>query len=67
MNPVRARRLAMGLTPPQLARRADVSQRTIDSVERGGDCRQSTKRRLLNALRIPFYRKGEFFPERGGE
>lgn len=52
----------MGLTRSQLARRADVSQRTLESIERGDTCRQSTKRKLLSSLRIPFYRNKEFFP-----
>ena len=62
MNRIRAARQALGWTQDQLAHRAHVSPRTVHAVEKGRDCRQATKRKLLNALGVPWDLRREYFP-----
>lgn len=62
MNPIQNKRQGRGLTIPQAARLAGVSDRTWENAEKGHDCQRNTKRRMLKALRVPFNRNGEFFP-----
>ena len=53
-NPLRAARLAAGLTQEQLARKAGVGERAISAIERGRECpRRHTRRVILKALGIP--------------
>lgn len=63
MNRIRAARQARGWTQAELAVRAHVSPRTIHAVEKGQDCRQATKRKILIALAVPWSARGEFFPK----
>lgn len=63
MNRIRAARQAHGWTQTELATRARVSPRTIYAVELGRRCRQATKRRILNALSVPWENRHEYFPE----
>jgi transcriptional regulator with XRE-family HTH domain len=62
MNRIRAARQARGWTQSELAERARVSPRTIHAVEKGRDCRQATKRRILLALTVPWDDRFEYFP-----
>ncbi len=62
MNRIRAARQAMGWTQAELAARADVSPRTIHAVEKGQQCRQATKRKILTALGVPWETRDEYFP-----
>lgn len=62
MNRIRAARQALGWTQDQLAHKADVSPRTVHAVEKGRDCRQATKRKLLTALGVPWDLRAEYFP-----
>jgi transcriptional regulator with XRE-family HTH domain len=61
MNRIRAARQALGWTQNDLAKRAHVSPRTIHAVEKGRACRQATKRRILNALGVPWEMREEYF------
>jgi len=61
MNRIRAARQAFGWTQAELAHRAHVSPRTIHAVEKGRACRQATKRRILNALGVPWELREEYF------
>jgi transcriptional regulator with XRE-family HTH domain len=61
MNRIRAARQALGWTQNDLAKRANVSPRTIHAVEKGRACRQATKRHILNALGVPWEMRGEYF------
>lgn len=63
MNRIRAARQALGWTQDQLAQKAGVSPRTVHAVEKGRACRQATKRRLLNALGVPWELRSEYFPQ----
>ena len=54
LNRVREIRRKRSLTQSQLARKAQVALRTIQSVERGLGCRRDTMRKLLRGLDIPF-------------
>jgi hypothetical protein len=38
-----------------------VSPRTIHAVEKGRPCRQTTKRRILTALGVPWELREEYF------
>lgn len=62
MNRIRAARQARGWTQNELAGRAKVSARTIHAVEKGQDCRQATKRKILAALTVPWELRNEYFP-----
>jgi transcriptional regulator with XRE-family HTH domain len=62
MNRIRAARQALGWTQSDLAERAGISARTIHAVEKGRPCRQATKRRILNALGVPWDVRYEYFP-----
>jgi transcriptional regulator with XRE-family HTH domain len=61
MNRIRAARQALGLTQNELASKAGVSARTIHAVEKGRQCRQTTKRHILNALGVPWEMRDEYF------
>jgi transcriptional regulator with XRE-family HTH domain len=63
MNRIRAARQARGWTQNELAERARVSPRTIHAIEKGEACRQATKRRILQALMVPWDQRREYFPE----
>jgi DNA-binding XRE family transcriptional regulator len=54
MNRIRAARQARGWTQTELAEKAQVSPRTVHAVEKGQDCRQATKRKILTALGVPW-------------
>jgi DNA-binding XRE family transcriptional regulator len=53
VNRVRALREERLMSREELAKRAQVSLRTIWSVEAGNECRLGTKRSILRALGIP--------------
>ncbi len=61
MNRIRAARQAHGWTQTDLASKAKVSARTIHAIEKGRPCRQATKRRILNALGVPWDLRNEYF------
>ena len=60
MNRIRAARQALGWTQTDLAKKANVSPRTIHAVEKGRPCRQATKRHILNALGVPWEMRDEY-------
>jgi DNA-binding XRE family transcriptional regulator len=62
MNRIRAARQARGWTQAELAVRAHVSPRTVHAIEKGQDCRQATKRKILIALAVPWGARDEYFP-----
>lgn len=47
---LKALRQTCGLSQVQLAEKAGVSRRTVEEIERRGDCRISTARTLCDAL-----------------
>lgn len=49
---LRAIRLAQGLSVPKLSALAGVPVRTIEDIEKRGDCKVSTAIRLASALKI---------------
>jgi transcriptional regulator with XRE-family HTH domain len=61
MNRIRAARQALGWTQNELAAKAGISARTIHAIEKGRPCRQATKRRILNALGVPWDLRNEYF------
>ena len=63
MNRIRAARQARGWTQTELAERSQVSPRTIHAVEKGEECRQATKRKLLAALGVPWEMRSEYFAQ----
>ncbi len=62
MNRIRAARQALGWTQNALAEKAGVSARTIHAVEKGRPCRQATKRKVLQALGVPWELRDEYLP-----
>jgi transcriptional regulator with XRE-family HTH domain len=62
MNRIRAARQALGWTQNELADKAGISARTIHAVEKGRACRQATKRKILNALGVPWMVREDYFP-----
>jgi transcriptional regulator with XRE-family HTH domain len=62
MKRIRAARQVLGWTQNELAEKASVSPRTIYAVEQGGPCRQSTKRKILAALGVPWELRDDYFP-----
>ena len=62
MNRIRAARQALGWTQNELADKSGISARTIHAVEKGQACRQATKRKILNALGVPWMVREEYFP-----
>ena len=61
MNRIRAARQALGWTQNELARKAGISARTIHAIEKGRPCRQATKRKIMNALGVPWDLRDEYF------
>jgi transcriptional regulator with XRE-family HTH domain len=61
MNRIRAARQARSWTQNDLADKAGISARTIHAVEKGRPCRQATKRRILQALGVPWELRDEYF------
>ncbi len=49
---IRARRLALGLSQAEAARRSGIQQRQVSHFERGGDVTLSTLKKLAQALDI---------------
>jgi len=50
----------------ELARKAGVSESTIDRIEAGHDCRMETKRKILFALGLTIQESGKLFPRPNG-
>ena len=51
------------ISKAELARKARVSPITIDRIEKGKDCRLSTKRKILLALGYELSDKNKVFPD----
>lgn len=45
-------RLEQGLSVPKLSEKAGISRRTIEDIEKRGDCRLSTAKELAKALGV---------------
>lgn len=65
MNRVQKFREAALMAKAELARRAGVSESTIDRVEAGHDCRMETKRKILFALGMSLPESVKLFPRNG--
>ena len=65
MNKVQKFREAALMAKAELARKAGVSESTIDRVEAGCDCRMETKRRILFALGLTLQESQKLFPRNG--
>jgi DNA-binding XRE family transcriptional regulator len=62
-NNVKRIRETQMLTRAELARLAGLSPLTIDRIEKGMDCRITTKRKLLLALGLRVSQKGKLFKQ----
>ena len=60
-NNVRKLREAKMLSKAELARLAGISPITLDRIEKGKDCRMSTKRKILLALGLTIEQKTKVF------
>ena len=59
---VREIREAQLMSKAELARKAGVSPVTIDRIERGEECRMSTRRKIILALGLKLTDRNEVFP-----
>lgn len=66
MNRVQKFREAALMAKAMLARKAGVSESTIDRVEAGRDCRMETKRKILFALGLSVQDSARLFPRANG-
>ena len=66
MNRVQKFREAALMAKAELARKAGVSESTIDRIEAGNDCRMETKRKILFALGLSIQESGKVFPRHNG-
>lgn len=62
-NHVRKIRESKMMSKAELARHASVSVQTIDRIEKGCECRLSTKRKIIMALDYKLEQKRKIFPE----
>jgi DNA-binding XRE family transcriptional regulator len=62
-NDVQRLREEQLMSKAELARRAGVSVLTIDRVERGGECRVDTKRKIILALGFSVEERRKVFPD----
>jgi DNA-binding XRE family transcriptional regulator len=65
VNRVQKFREAALMAKAELARKAGVSESTIDRVEAGHDCRMETKRKILFALGLTLQEGQKLFPRNG--
>ena len=61
-NQVREIREAQLMSKAELARKAGVSPVTIDRIEKGEECRMSTKRKIILALGLKLTDRNHVFP-----
>ena len=65
LNRVQKFREAALMAKAELARKAGVSESTIDRVEAGQECRMETKRKILFALGLTLRESQKIFPRNG--
>jgi DNA-binding XRE family transcriptional regulator len=65
VNRVQKFREAALMAKAELARKAGVSESTIDRVEQGKECRMETKRKILFALGLTLPDSTKLFPRNG--
>src|SRR5437763_17033007 len=66
VNRVQKFREAALMAKAELARKAGVSESTVDRIEAGHDCRMETKRKILIALGLSIQESGKLFPRHNG-
>jgi len=66
VNRVQKFREAALMAKAELARKAGVSESTIDRIEAGNDCRMETKRKILFALGFTIQESAKLFPRPNG-
>ena len=62
VNNVQRFRESQLMAKAELARRAGVSESTIDRIEAGKECRMETKRKILFALGLTVQESTKIFP-----
>jgi DNA-binding XRE family transcriptional regulator len=62
-NQVKEIREAQLMSKAELARKAGVSPVTIDRIERGEECRMSSRRKIILALGLKLTDRNEVFPD----
>src|SRR4051812_17596924 len=65
VNRVQKFREAALMAKAELARKAGVSESTVDRVEAGHACRMETKRKILFALGLTLQESQKLFPRNG--
>ncbi len=51
------------ISKTELAREANISLVTLDRIEKGYQCRLSTKRKIIEALGVEIEEKEQIFPD----
>ena len=62
-NAIKEIRERLFISKAGLARKAGVSPLTIDRIEKGGNCRIETKRKIILALGYDLSEKDKVFPD----
>ena len=62
-NRVKQIRESLLMTKAELARKAGVSPITVDRLEKGVECRVSTKRKIILALGLSLEDRSRVFPD----
>ena len=62
-NRLRQEREKRMLSKVELAREAGVAVLTLSRIEKGGECRPQTKRKILAALGLSYAQRDRVFPE----
>jgi len=63
VNNLKKMREKLLMSKSELARKAGVSVLTIDRIEKNGDCRMETKRKILLALGLSLDEKNKVFSD----
>ncbi|MBP1718931.1 MAG: family transcriptional regulator [Deltaproteobacteria bacterium] len=62
-NYLKSYRAKVFISRAELARKAGISEETIDRIERGKSCRLETKRKIIQALGLELSDAGKIFGE----
>jgi DNA-binding XRE family transcriptional regulator len=63
VNNLKKMREKLLMSKSELARKAGVSVLTVDRIEKNGDCRMETKRKILLALGLSLDEKNKVFSD----
>ena len=62
-NKLKQIREALLMSKSELARKAGISDLTVDRIEKGSNCRLETKRKIILSLGFKLSERDKIFPE----